>query len=145
MTEWPEGNKPAKFSLVEPIVKAIRKAYVIGRRATADISWTGPSEIGWFAQGGCLSPAEALRAEQLRYDEEKQNRTALEVIVGIAIHLGIEQGRRLTLKDLKIPVVLLDMAGSELMLAIEYLQSEIDGKKLEKHEELQESEDARVG
>jgi hypothetical protein len=37
---------------------------------------------------------ERVSAEQLRYDDEEQGRDPLEVIIGIAIQLGIEQGRR---------------------------------------------------
>jgi len=77
--------------LVKPVVKALKAAYTLERKPLADIKWRGPN----ISNGFSLSPSERLTAENLRYSEESQGRFALDEIVGIAVSLGIEQGKNL--------------------------------------------------
>ncbi len=94
MKEWPKDNKIVSFSeLTEPITKAIRHAYAIKRLPLRDIPWTG-LELGKREKVNCFEPAEHLTAKNLDYSDQEQGRDALEEIVGIAVRLGIEQGRR---------------------------------------------------
>lgn len=93
---WPTDGKPADFSdLVAPIVKAIKFTHTLDRQNTdKDVPWDGPN-IGASELACCFDPLYALSAEMLAYDEEDQGRDALEVIIGIALQIGIEQGRRI--------------------------------------------------
>lgn len=97
MKGWPENGEPADFSaLADPICEALRFAYSLRRRnADVDIPWAGP-EIGRHELATCHPAAHALSAENLRYSEEEQGRDALMEIVGLALRLGIEQGRRIS-------------------------------------------------
>jgi len=73
---------------------AIRQAYRLKFRGYRDLKWRG-LDIGEDTKAGCFSPDEQLNAGNLRYDQEDQGRSPLRVIVGVAVQLGIEQGRRI--------------------------------------------------
>jgi hypothetical protein len=77
--------------LVEPVVKALKSAYVLRRKPLANIKWCGPDISNGFA----LLPSERLTAENLRYSEQDQGRHAIDEIIGIAVTLGIEQGKNI--------------------------------------------------
>jgi hypothetical protein len=96
---WPTSGDQVDFGdLVDPVVRAIRTAYALRRRPKGqDIEWTGPM-YGWREASSCGDPRTALSAEWLLHDEE-QGRDALDTLVGIAVRLGMEQGRRGLLAD----------------------------------------------
>jgi len=96
---WPDDGQPADFEkLATPLVRAVRFAYDLKRKnADKDIPWKGP-DIGWRERATCLSPKEQLTAERLGYSEEDQGRDPLVEIIGLALRLGIEQGRRITME-----------------------------------------------
>lgn len=98
--EWPPYNAPACLEdLAGPIYNAICFAYQLTRQnADRDIPWSGP-EIGVNQQANCPLAAEQLRAENLAYALDDQGRDALMEIVGLALRIGIEQGRRITLES----------------------------------------------
>jgi hypothetical protein len=100
---WPENDEPLEFdAITDPIIKAIRYAYKMERRnGGKDIPWTGPN-IGKDSAHVCLGPFEALNAARLAYNEEDQGRDALKVIIGLAMQIGIEQGRRITMNSSEI-------------------------------------------
>lgn len=87
---WPDDDKPASFSsITDPICEAIKFAYSL-KRKNKDNGFN----IGDDLLAGCFDPKTALSVENLRYDLEDQGRDALKVIIGIAVQLGIEQGKR---------------------------------------------------
>lgn len=94
-TKWPEDGKPLDYcSIAKPIVKAIRFAYDLTRRnANKSIPWAGPP-IGRMEAANSLEAKLRLSASMLRNNDEDQGRDALDEIIGVAIQLGIEQGRR---------------------------------------------------
>jgi len=59
-----------------------------------DIPYDG-FDIGRQQWASCFHANETLSAEHLRFIKEDQGRDALDEIIGIAVQLGIEQGRRL--------------------------------------------------
>lgn len=92
--EWPKERSVNFDDLVNPIVKAIKFAYTIRRKnLSKDIPYDGYERNSMLA--GCLPIGEALSVKGLEFDLEDQGRTAIEVIVGLAIQLGIEHGQRL--------------------------------------------------
>jgi len=95
---WPEDDKPIDFEqLSAPLVRAVRFAYKLQRQNTdKDIPWSGP-EIGKDCAATCLPPKTALSAKNLAYSNDEQGRDALTEIIGLAIQMGIEQGRRITM------------------------------------------------
>lgn len=102
MKEWPKDGSPVSF---EEIVVSLRKALLFGykverKNKDQDIPWDGLN-IGPKELSTCLSPEEALTAEMLAYDEEDQNRDLLDVVLQLAVQLGIEQGRRLAHEESK--------------------------------------------
>ena len=90
MKEWPEDNKPADFEvLCGHVRKAILYAYDMQRKNRGKaIPWDGPPTM---QEAG---PDFLLSADRLKYAEEDQGRDALDTLIGIAVQLGIEQGRR---------------------------------------------------
>ena len=94
---WPKSG-PVSFSeLTEPVVAAIEQAYRIRLKEEVldgGIEWTG-FDIGEPDKVCCFSPSESLNGFNLRYSYTDQGRNPLEEIVGVAVQLGIEQGRRL--------------------------------------------------
>ena len=78
----------------------IRQAYSLKRKAAIKkgLDWKGPS-LPKSLRATCFEFHEKVSAESLRYDEEEQGRDPLEVIIAIAVQLGIEQGRRVVLQE----------------------------------------------
>ncbi|MCH8965769.1 MAG: hypothetical protein IIB58_12455 [Planctomycetes bacterium] len=95
--KWPKNNEPARFpDLADPVVKGIRFAYSIKRRnKDKRIPWLGPDQ-GKYTKVSCLAPRDGLSKESLAWLLDDQGRDALDVLVAIAVQLGIEQGRRMT-------------------------------------------------
>ena len=99
---WPEGDEVADFeSLVTPVIDALKQVYILDRRGHGgfDVKWSGPT-LGRTERVTSLSFDNALTKENLEYSEHDQGRDPLTTIIGIAIQLGIEQGRRIHKKDL---------------------------------------------
>ena len=94
--QWPEKDKTVGFyEIAEPIIKALKFAYRLRRKnLRKDIPWNG-LDIGEELKASNFSPDSTLSHESLRFNQEDQGRNALEVIIGIAVQLGIEQGRRI--------------------------------------------------
>jgi len=111
MTNWPKNDKHMSFeNLTKPVWRAIRKAYKLTSKDYGEsIKWTGP-KLPKSMGATCLSYDELLTRENLEYSEQDQGRDPLEELIGIAVQLGIEQGRRLAKEDLETPLKLLDMA-----------------------------------
>lgn len=103
---WPDKDEPMDFEkLTKPLVKAIRFAYDLKRKnRDKDIPWKGP-DIGARERATCLSPSTQLKSENLIYSEEEQGRDALEEIIGLALRLGIEQGRRITMTGHEVAIL----------------------------------------
>ncbi|HEY4506704.1 MAG TPA: hypothetical protein VJH71_00875 [Candidatus Paceibacterota bacterium] len=95
---WPENDAPANFSdLCDEVETAILYAYRLRRKNLGkDIPVSGPDAP---KTATCPSGSEMLTAQQLRFSQEDQCRNALTEIIGFAIRLGIEQGRRITLSN----------------------------------------------
>ena len=93
MKDWPDDGSTLVF---DDLVEACRSAFLAGARwheqpskTSKGIAWTGPD----LTSG---PPAEALLSAEWLTD---RRRTYLEVILGIAVTLGIEQGRRIERRD----------------------------------------------
>jgi hypothetical protein len=119
---WPENDAAAVFdTLTEPVADLVRQAYSLKRKAAIKkgLDWKGPS-LPWSLRASCLPFEEKLNAENLRYDDEEQGRDPLEVIIGIAVQLGIEQGRRISAEPIADKE---EMVGHYLKMALERLES----------------------
>lgn len=96
MKQWPANGATVLFSeLVESVRECVDYHYRLSRKNTVDPMDYQGYDIGTSAKATSLSPAEALSLEQLDYDLTSQDRDAMDVIIGIAIQLGVEQGIRL--------------------------------------------------
>lgn len=88
---WPDNNAIAAFAdIVSPIRDAVNQAYSL-KRKHGTIKWSG-LDIGHKEKVGCFSPDEDLSVNSLAYHAER-DRDPMDVIIGIAVRLGIEQGR----------------------------------------------------
>lgn len=93
---WPKNNDTLNFEdLVEKIRDCIDFAYILERKnENISIPYSGPrapkNEKQYKIQ---------LSAKDLDYSEIEQGRDPIDVIIGIAISLGIEQGKRLCTKN----------------------------------------------
>jgi hypothetical protein len=113
MKQWPKDGKPVLFSdIADPLVQAMAdavgngmvRAVPVKRRGgyafrsntsdLASIDYHG-YDIGEDDKATCNSPEYRLSGEGLRFDWTDQGRTPAEVIIGLAVQLGIEQGRRI--------------------------------------------------
>ena len=110
MTSWPKDGKHIRFTkLTGPVYRAICDAYTLTKIDYGEgIKWTGP-DLPESMAATSLPYNERLTREQLEYSEQDQGRDPLEEIIGIAVQLGMEQGRRLAKYDLKVALELLDM------------------------------------
>ena len=110
MKKWPESGKPVPFEeLVDSVRQCISHHYRLFRKNThVPINYKG-YDIGSGSKATCLSPDEALTLNMLEYDLKEQGRDALDVIIGIAIQLGIEQGRRIEHENTVWQRIMLDL------------------------------------
>lgn len=131
MKEWPDNDKPAYFEdITAPIIKALKYAYRLQRKNKGnDIPYNG-FEIGKDSLATCLNAKYQLSAESLAYAMDDQGRNALEEIIGLAVRLGIEQGRRITMgsaafRAIKLELVLAKLKAGE-QLPEDELQKALD-------------------
>jgi hypothetical protein len=110
MKQWPANNGLADFSeLIEPLRKAVDFMYDLQRKnADKDVPWDGLNQ-GKLTNAGCLDADERLTAEMLKYSDEEQGRDPMTELLILAVHLGIEQGRRITLDQQRISIRTLEM------------------------------------
>lgn len=101
--EWDKDNKPASFEqLIEAVRDVVKQCYKLTRKnKDKDIKWKGPL-LPESMRATCLDFEHNLTVERMKYNEYDQGRDAMDVIIGIAIQLGIEQGRRILRKDMDI-------------------------------------------
>lgn len=96
MKKWPKDkSKTVPFrDLVKSVKKALLFAYDLKRKnKNKNIPYNGYN-VGNSTLVCDFSPKEKLRVKNLKYNLEEQGRDALDVIIGIAVQLGIEQGER---------------------------------------------------
>lgn len=100
--EWPADNGLFMFeNLSKSVRDALTQAYSLRRKSKKkNIIWSGPptpqnmkTSVGEFE--------ERLSASSLAYGEDDQGEDALDVIISIAIQLGMEQGRRFHIRNSK--------------------------------------------
>lgn len=103
MKEWPKDPAQAVdfCELVNPIIAAIKFCYDLKRKnEDKDVPYNGYPN-GWRERVTTPTPAEWLTTKSLKWNEEDQGREVLEVIISIALQLGIEQGRRIVAKEVR--------------------------------------------
>ena len=111
---WPsDGSVVDITSLTDPVLSSIRSAYKLRLFNILDIPWTGLT-LGARELAICSDPQITLTKERLL----QSSHSALETIVGIAVQLGIEQGRRLRNAENKLAILAaraaLDLIQGEL-------------------------------
>lgn len=94
MKDWPEDGSPADFvDLVTPLVEVFEKLYEIGWENTdEDIVYDG-YEIDDLHI--CIAAEESFTSENLHWQQSDQGREPIEILLAIAVQLGIKQGRKL--------------------------------------------------
>jgi len=99
--EWPVDNKPTSFYHLSGAVReAVDFCYTLRRKnSKEDVPWNGPP-LPEFLKAQCHEFHDALTADKMEYQLEGQDRDAMDVIIGIAMQLGMEQGRRSLKQDI---------------------------------------------
>lgn len=117
--DWPKDGSPAVFEDLNNAVRdVVRHCYTIRRKnKDKDVAWKGP-EFPECMRATCIPFDLALQADNLKYSQEDQGRSAMDVIIDIAIQLGIEQGRRMYKSELKHNVNRLEMAADMVRSAM---------------------------
>ncbi len=101
--KWPRGGKPSTHAkLTKRVSTAITKAYKLKRTTQrngtpTNIAWKGP-ELGLLTRGLLGSAAHQLTKDSLDYAAAR-GREPIDVLTGIAVSLGIEQGQRMLKTD----------------------------------------------
>ena len=100
--EWPPDEQAADFEeITYPIVRVLKIAIKKGDKVYKEgIRWTGFKQ-GEESRATVPSPSVMLHAKNLKYSKEDQGRDVYTEIISIAVQLGIEQGRRITLERAK--------------------------------------------
>jgi hypothetical protein len=114
---WPADGSPHGFTVLsDALVKAVEFAYRLERQnKRRSIPWTGPERpIVDQACGGSIKWT--LSAKQLAYSEEDQGRDALRELIGVAIGVGIEQGRRIFRESHEHQILKLRLQMAELAI-----------------------------
>ena len=104
MPDWPENGDPLPFvDLVAPVRAALCYAYHVDwcggnlGEPMPDIPWTGPRRLS-LVQCAVVPPEHRLEGRNLDAELLK-NRDPLDVILGLAVELGIQQGRIIERRD----------------------------------------------
>ncbi len=121
--KWPKDPKQTvRFAdLAEPVHKAISFAYTLKRKNHGkDVPWSG-FDIGESMKACCLSPHEALTKDNLAYDKNNQDRDPMNILIGIAIQIGIEQGRRIQLEEIDSYLSLASISAKQTLESINNL------------------------
>lgn len=107
------SDPPFLFTdMAEAICSVFRFAFKLERKnAGKNIPWCGPN----YDHANHFSPCEALKAERLAYAEEDQGRDTLTELVSVALQLGIEQGRRITLQSPQVETLRIRLKTMELL------------------------------
>ena len=97
LKQWPDDGSTVSFDeIAEPIIDVIKFAYSLERKNKGkSIPYDG-YDIGKSIKHVSLSPDESLCADNLSFE----NDSPLKIIIGIAIQLGIEQGKRIATKEI---------------------------------------------
>ena len=119
--EWPDNNECAPFEkIAEPIVEALADAIGNGMVSTVGVkrraAWGSAFgfrsstslihtidyngyNIGKSERATCTQPHDLLTVKNLRREWSDQGRTPAEILVTLAVQLGIEQGRRIAARE----------------------------------------------
>lgn len=98
MKPWPTDGSTVDFEdLVNPVLKVLRQLYMLERIWDADPVYDGYN-VGDLHIN--LSADEQLSKSHLDWIYEDQGRSAIEVVLAVAVQLGIEQGRRVERKTI---------------------------------------------
>lgn len=131
---WPADNKMARFpDISDPIREALQIAMDKGDKVYEDgIKWTGLRQ-GAHAAACSPDPSSTLHAYNLNYSMKEQDRDVYREIIAIAVQLGMEQGRRQIIEELKTLSLTLSAVESILSGGKEMLESitEDDSKEEE--------------
>lgn len=88
MKSWPENGDPVSFDdLARPLAKAAFRFFNTGDGKYNGLGYPHAAHI-------CLPPNEILSPSGLEHGRE-QGRDELELVIGVALQLGIEQGIRI--------------------------------------------------
>lgn len=120
MSAWPKDDAPVGDfeQLTNPLVQAVRFCYSLARK-------NEDKDIPYKGFDGCYRRAsDQFAAENLRYSDEDQGRDALTEIIGYAVQVGIEQGRRIELEKRNHATKRLILSG--ILLSKGISQEEID-------------------
>jgi hypothetical protein len=91
---WPVDGSPLNFEdMANSVIALLKDGYKLLRKNRGkDLKYKGPDHK---EQACCPPIRERLKAESLAGEMEDQGRNALDIIIGHAIQIGIEQGRRI--------------------------------------------------
>lgn len=94
--QWPDDDKPASFEdITDPLCAAVRFCYNLERQnQDLDIPYEG-FDIGKHCSHVSFGAKEKFTVNNMRYSDEDQGRDALTEIIGFAVQIGMEQGRRI--------------------------------------------------
>jgi hypothetical protein len=98
MAQFPKNGAPMSFDKIcDPLVTAMRTAFNLTRKNEGkDIPWRGP-EFGAKDLTVNMPVREKLSSANMQEHDDDP----LEVIIAVAVLLGIEQGRRLATEEAK--------------------------------------------
>lgn len=134
--DWPADNKMARFpDISDPIREALQVAMDKGDKVYEDgIKWTGLKQ-GYHAAVCSPDPSSTLHAYNLNYSKTEQDRDVYREIIAIAVQLGMEQGRRQIIEELRTLSLTLSAVESILSGGKEILESITENHDKEKEEE----------
>ena len=114
MKEYEPPNTPFAFDeMLDAFREAVKYSLVVeDKENIGDIPWNGP-EITHYSLLACGFNVEASLSEEIREYHAERGRSTLDVILGCAIRLGIEQGRRMCQSEIDALQSLLDIAESD--------------------------------
>ena len=135
--KWPQHGRPSTHAkLAKRVSSTIKRAYKLKRVTRRDggpseLAWRGP-EVGLATRSALGSAQHQLTAANLAYNAQR-GREPIDVLAGIAISLGIEQGQRMVKTDprLQSALMLLRSAAATsgapgLDLALELLEQALE-------------------
>jgi len=128
MKQWPENGSTVDFDkLIDPIKDILLLAIKKGDKIYKEnIKYDGYTN-GNYEQATYPAPDKALSKEHLNYEKTEQNRDVYDILLTIVFQLGIEQGRRMSYKDISTAKRFIDVATTLIDASFPYKEKKKKG------------------
>ena len=125
--KWPDNAKPADYDdMHRPLREAFEFCYDLTRKnIDKDMPWAGLPQ-GRSCSAACFDHHESLTVDSLAFELDDQGRDALDVLIRVAIQVGLEQGRRSVSEDLKSDLRMMRVFAESAIKDVDMMENRLE-------------------